>query len=308
MAGACERVAAIAADADVKKTAIKAVERSIPIVGFLNNVVDKLGGSNESQQMNVSVTNTNIKSLTESIISNNCKNSTAVDQTNSIIQSPDCNKSIRTVCENTKTGEVDLACVKEMQASVKINGIKQSNAAKANNTCEINAAIQALSQQESTVENVARMKALQDAQGTGASNKTQQSGCSEVNTNITDEKYLKTISECTNEIKVKQFNLLNTCNATDVDQANDVDLMNKCLIGAGIIAETKQGATVKNTTSMESDQKAVGLSPMASLASLGSCCICCCIIIIIVVVVPMLMGGGDPKEALNGLNTLKKKF
>lgn len=304
MAGACERIAAINADADVKKAAIKAVQDNNPFA-FLNKVVDKLGGSNESQQMTVSVTNTNMKSLVESIISNNCKNSTAVDQTNSIVQSPDCLLSMRTICANAKGG-VDLECLKEMKETVKIKGIKQSNSAKAQNTCEINAAIQALAQQDSTVENVAKLKALQDAQGIGASNKTQQSGCSEVNTNITDEKYLKTMSECTNEIKAKQLNLLNTCGATDVDQANDVDLMNKCLIGAGIIAETKQGSSVKNTTSMESDQKAVGISPMASLASLGSCCFCCCIIIIIAVVVPMLMGGGDPMDSLNKLKSFKK--
>ena len=82
--------------------------------------------------------------------------------------------------------------------------------------------------------------------------------------------------------------------------------MNKCLIGAGIIAKTAQGSAVKNTTSMESDQKAVGISPMASLASLGSCCFCCCIIIIIAVVVPMLMGGGNPAATLNKFKSFKK--
>jgi hypothetical protein len=299
MAGACERVAAIVADADVKKTAIKAVQDNNPFA-FLNKVVDKLGGSNESQQMNVSVTNTNMKSLVESLISNNCKNIASVDQTNQIVQNTDCLLSMGTICGR------DVACLKEMKEAVLIKGVKQSNKAQAVNSCEINATIQALAQQESTVENVAKLQALQDAQGIGASNKTQQSGCSEVNTNITDEKYLKTISECTNEIKAKQLNLLNTCGASGVDQANDVDLMNKCLIGAGIIAKTAQGSAVKNTTSMESDQKAVGISPMASLASLGSCCFCCCIIIIIAVVVPMFMGGGNPAATLNKFKSFKK--
>jgi hypothetical protein len=262
-------------------------------MAFLNKLVDKIGGTNESTQQTVSVTTTNMRSLVDSLISNNCKNSTAVDQTNSIVQSSDCLLSIGTICGK------NFECIKEMQKSVQIKGVKQSNSAKANSQCEINATIQALSQQESTVENVAKLKALQDAQGIGASNKSQQAGCSEVNTNITDEKYLKTMSECVNETKAKQLNLLNTCNATDVDQANDVDLMNKCLIGAGILAESKQGSSVKNVTDIASEQTAVGITPFASSASIGSCVCCCCIIIIIAVVVPMFMGGGSPSDSFN---------
>lgn len=298
MAGACAQIAAIAADADVKKAAISAVKDSIPVIGFLNKIVDKIGGSNESQQRNDSITNTNIKAINESIISNNCKNSTSVDQTNSIVQSPECLTSIGTICRNPITGAIDIACVKEMSSAVKIKGIKQSNSAKAKSDCEINATIQALSKQESSVANAAAMKALQDAQGIGASNKTQQAGCTEVNTNISDEKYLKAMSECVNETKSKQLNLLNTCGATDVQQANDVDLMNKCLIGAGIISETSQGSAVKNELSIASEQTAVGISPFASMASSASCC-CCCIIIIIVVVVFGAMGaaGGDGSKS-----------
>lgn len=300
MAGACERIAAINADADVKKAAIAAVADNNPMA-FLNKLVDKIGGTNESTQQTVSVTTTNMRSLVDSLISNNCKNTTAVDQTNSIVQSSDCLDSIGKIC-----GQGNVECIKAMMQAVTIKGVKQSNSAKANSQCEINATIQALSQQESTVENVAKLKALQDAQGMGASNKSQQAGCSEVNTNITDEKYLKTMSECVNETKAKQLNLLNTCNATDVDQTNDVDLMNKCLIGAGIIAESKQGSTVKNVTDIASEQTAVGITPFASSASIGSCVCCCCIIIIIAVVVPMFMGGGSPSDSFNKFKSFRR--
>jgi hypothetical protein len=306
MAGACERIAAINADADVKKTAIKAVQDNNPLALF-NKIVDKVGGSNESTQMTVNVANTNMKMINDSIISNNCKNSTSVDQTNSIIQSPDCLTSIGTICRNPITGNIDIACVKEMSSAVKIKGINQSNSAKANSQCEINAAIQAMSKQESTIDNVAKLKAMQDAQGMGASNKGTQAGCNEVNTNISDEKYLKSMSECINEVKTKQLNLLNTCGASDVDQANDVDLMNKCLVGAGIISETSQAASVKNKSDIASEQTAVGITPFASMASSASCC-CCCIIIIIVVVVfgAMGAGGGNPADAFNKFKSFKK--
>ena len=129
------------------------------------------------------------------------------------------------------------------------------------------------------------MKAMQDAQGMGASNKGQQVGCSDVKSDISDEKYLKAFSECVNQVKATQLNLLNTCNADGVEQANDVDMMNDCMIGAGIISETKQSSAMKNDSDVSSEQTAVGLSPMASLASFGSCCCCCIIIIIIIAVV-----------------------
>ncbi len=306
MSGACTKIAQITADADVKKDAIRAVKDSIPIIGTLNKLVDKIGGQNESSQQINSFTSTDIKMIQDSRKSNNCKNVTTSDQKNEIIQNPDCIKNISYICGNPITGKPDLNCIKEMTAVMKIKGINQSNKAKAASDCEINAAIQALSKQESSIENVAKLQALQNASGSGASNKTQQAGCTEINTNISDEKYLKAMSECINEVKTTQLNMLNVCGATDVNQSNDVDLMNKCLVGAGIISQSSQGSSTKIDTSVASEQTAIGLSPMASLASSGSSCICCCVIIIIIVLVPMLMGGGDPMEGLNKLKSLSK--
>jgi hypothetical protein len=289
MSGACERIQAIISDAEVKKAGIQAIQDNNPFALF-NKLSDKIGGKNESNQMTVSVQQSLMKSIQDTQIKNNCTNVTNIEQTNSIVQSPACIEAIGSVCRNTKTGETNLQCVKEMNKTVLIKGVKQGNAAKSKSSCQINSAIQALTQQESTVENVARMKAMQEAQGMGASNKGQQAGCSDIKTEVSDEKYLKAVSECVNQVKATQLNLLNTCNADGVDQANDVDLMNDCLIGAGIISETKQSTSNKNTSDITSEQLAVGITPFMSSASLGSCCICCIIIIIIIAVVGV--GGG----------------
>jgi hypothetical protein len=305
MSGACTQIAKITADADVQRDAIRAVKDSIPIIGTLNKLVDKIGGQNESSQQINSFTSTEIKAIQDSIISNNCKNVTDLSNVNEINQNPDCYKNIVLICQNPITGVTDMKCVKEMAAAMTIKKINQTNKVKATSDCIINAAIQALTQQESSVENIAKLQALQNASGSGASNKTQQAGCSEINTNISDEKYLKAMSECINDVKSKQLNTLKVCGATDVDQTNDVDLMNKCLISAGIISQSSQGSSTKVESGILSEQTAIGLSPMASLASCGSSFICSCVIIIIIVLIPMLMGGGDPMEGLNKLKSLK---
>ena len=306
MSGACTQIAQIAADADVQKAGIQALKESVPFMGPINNLIGQIGGKNESSQQINSFTATDMKMINDSIISNNCKNVTDLSNVNEINQSPACYETIGVICRNPLTGVADMSCVREMMAAMTIKKINQTNKVKATSDCIINSTIQALSKQESTVENVAKLQVLQNASGFGASNKTQQAGCSEIKTNISDEKYLKAMSECINDVKSKQLNILNVCGATDVSQTNDIDLMNKCLIGAGIISESSQGSSTKVDTSIASEQTATGFSPMASLASLGSCCCCCCIIIIIIVLVPMLMGGGDPMEGLNKLKSLKK--
>jgi hypothetical protein len=289
MSGACERIQAIISDAEVKKAGIQAIQDN-NVFALFNKLADKIGGKNESTQMTVSVQQSLMKSIQDTQIKNNCSNVTNIEQTNSIVQSPACIEAIGSVCRNTKTGEPNLQCVKEMNKTVLIKGVKQGNAAKSKSSCQINSAIQALTKQESSIENVARMKAMQEAQGMGASNKGQQVGCSDIKSEVSDEKYLKAVSECVNQVKATQLNLLNTCNADGVDQANDVDLMNDCLIGAGIVSETSQSASNKNTSEIASEQLAVGITPFMSSASLGSCCICCIIIIIIIAVVGV--GGG----------------
>jgi hypothetical protein len=299
MAGVCEKIAKINADAEVQKAGYEAIRQNNPLALF-NNLVDKIGGKNESTQMTTNVANTNLRTINESILQNKCENVTAVDQTNSIVQSTDCYKIIGTIC-----GQGNTECLKEMSAAIGIKGITQKNSAKAKSDCKVDAMIQAMSKQASTIENVAALKAMQDAQGAGANNKGAQYGCNEVNTNITDEKYLKISSECINEVKTKQLNLLNSCSAIDVDQANEVDLEKKCLIGAGIISESSQGSDVKNLANISSEQTAVGLSPTASLASLGSCCCCCIIIIIIVVVFGAMGSGGKPADVFKKLQAFK---
>ena len=307
MSGACERIQAIISDAEVKKAGIKAIQDNNPFA-LLNKVVDKIGGSNESAQMTFAIQQNTMKAIQDTIIKNNCKNVTNIEQTNSIVQSPACLEAIGNVCVNRKTGEPNLDCIKEMKQTVLIKGVKQGNAAKSKSSCEINSAIQALTQQESTIENVAKMKAMQEAQGMGASNKGQQVGCSDVKSDISDEKYLKAFSDCVNEVKTTQLNLLNTCNADGVDQVNDADLMNDCLIGAGIISETKQSSAMKNDTDVTSEQLAVGITPFMSSASLGSCCICCIIIIIIIAVVGVGSGAVSGMGGTDSSSLSKFKF
>jgi hypothetical protein len=307
MSGACTQIAAITANASVQKAGIDAVRKNNPFA-LWNNIVDAVGGKNDLEQLSTTVINNNTKLINESIIKNNCKNATATDQTNIIRQSRGCLSVIGDVCENPVTGKPDTECMKLMMEAVRINGVNQGNSDRVLSQCNINSAIQVMANQASTIDNVARLKALQDAQGAGAQNKSQQSNCNEINTNITNEQYLKAMSECINETKTKQLNMLNVCGATDINQLNDNDVMNKCLIGAGILSKTAQTAKTKNETTIDSDQTAVGLSPMASLASCGSICCCCCIIIIIIVVVGyMQQGGKNPMDTFNKFKSLSTK-
>lgn len=309
MSGACVKIAEITANAAVQKAAIQASVDSNPfaignkIVGAISGL---LGGQNESSQMTESITNNRMRIIQDSIIKNNCANNTSVNQTNSIVQSPECLTTIGIICRNPITGIQDMNCVNQMGNAIKINGINQSNNLKAKSQCQINAALQALSTQESTITNVAALKAIQDAENSGAKNKTTQADCTEVNSDISDEKYLQAYSECVNKVKTNQLNLLNTCSATNISQANDADLMNNCLVSAGIISDSSQGSGIKNDTSISSEQKAIGIGSIASLASLGSSSILIVIVIIIVIVAaPMLMGNGDPNQPLDPKQALK---
>ena len=167
--------------------------------------------------------------------------------------------------------------------------ITQENKNKTSSTCEINAAIQVIAQQEASTQNAAMLQSMQEAKGLLSGNKTDGLNCNQLDTNISNEQYLKILMECIQETSVTQSNIIEGCHPKVTSQLNTNEDMKKCLLSAGVIMSAAQSSAVKNESALSSSQSAVGLDPAASMASLIPILIIVAIVIIgAVIILPML--------------------
>ena len=269
-------------------------------IELVNNInpLTKLGANNESDNSIINYLKNSISNTTRVSIDEKCKNSTNINQSNVFNSTDKCMIALYTLCKNPITGVTDLTCLdkttKILEDLRKTNvKVEQQNINTTRNLCEINSLIQVLSNQESSLSNIARLLSMQEAKSLLSSNKTDNLNCNDVEVNVTNEQFVNVVLNCLNETSINQNNTINddSCGARMSSQLNTNSIFNNCLIDNGILVSNSQKASVTNDSTLENKQT-------ASAFDLGSSMM---IIIIIVVVVVALFalssmrGGGNKK-------------
>lgn len=258
MSSTCQAIQNARTQGKTDKAAMDVVANLNPITAVGN----AYGSKNDSDNAVVNLIKQNIKSISKTIVENKCSNISNTTQSNVYIQSPTCWTSMMESCRNSNNGGVaDPACLKAMGELLDNNKpVSQENINTASSVCEITSAIQAISQQEGSVQNAAVVASMQEAKGLLSGNKSDNFNCNDLNTNITNEQYITSLLSCYNETNLTQSNVLSGCNPNITSQVNKNNSVKNCLIKSGIISSNSQSSVVKNDSKAIDDQKSTGLS------------------------------------------------
>ena len=272
---------------------------ALDLVGDLN-LLKKFGANNDSNNSIVNYLRNSIENTTRININEKCQNSTNVKQSNVINKNDNCMLAMVQNCKNPFTGVTNLACLDQIEKFLLNLGgsnrkIEQSNVNNTRNFCEINSYISALTNQETSLSNIAKLLSLQEAKSLFSSNKADNFNCNDVGVSVTNEQFINVVLNCLNETSVNQNNILNdsSCGAQMTSQLNTNSMLNNCLIDNGILVSNTQRASIVNDSSLENKQTASALDMGSSIMI---------IIIIVVVVVAVfafssMKGSGGEKKS-----------
>ena len=206
--------------------------------------ISEIGRSDDTEdEPAVNIINNNYKEIKEKISENRCENISNVKQYNIYVQPPTCYEAINKNCTNNKTGIPDTDCLDLLYSILDESSskqISQININKATSICEINSSLQVLSEKDQNEENLNTIKLLQDARSKATNKQPESLNCTEINSNITKEKYIRSYLTCSNRTSVDQENLISSCTPNISLQLNDNNEMKRCLQDLGIMSENEE--------------------------------------------------------------------
>jgi hypothetical protein len=218
--------------------------------GIATMGISEIGRSDDTEnEPAVNIINNNYKEIKQKISENRCENISNVKQYNIYVQPPTCYEAINKNCTNNKTGIPDTDCLDLLYSILDESSskqISQININKATSICEINSSLQVLSEKDQNEENLNTIKLLQDARSKATNKQSESLNCTEINSNITKEKYIRSYLTCSNRTSVNQENLISSCTPNISLQLNDNNEMKRCLQDLGIMSEEE---TLENTKS-----------------------------------------------------------
>lgn len=216
-------------------------------------------GDNSSDNMVRNIINTDLSSNDIYNIENNCKNSSASTQFNRLDTS------------NCPYCQVN-GCPAE--------NIKQTNKYSAKSMCTLSSAIKALRSKTNSIDAQALAQVLQKAQGLmSGSNKSTNTNCNIINTNMSSNDYFKIINSCTNELSVDQANEIDSCGPVrNIIQENAFEQYNQCLQDSDLVVKEEVKSDTKVKSESKTEQYTSGLDMWGSLISIIICCCSCCIL------------------------------
>jgi hypothetical protein len=220
----------------------------------------------------VNILTNNLKKIKETIANNFCQNIQDVSQKNEYIQPSSCYTAINKNCEDIFTGIPDKVCLQEgykFLDQYSYQPIEQSNINKQRADCEINSIIGVLTEEEQNLDNLALIKLLQEKSNKFSDN---DNSCSEISSDITEDKYIRAFLECSNKTAVKQQNIIKEdCFPLVTSQTNFNQDIKKCLNNLGIINNNKINLpSVSNFNDINSSKYKSNLPSLPSLPSLDN--------------------------------------
>jgi hypothetical protein len=259
-------------------------------------ILGRAGASNKSDNSIINFLKNSITNTTRLNIEGKCKNATNSNQSNVYIGSDKCMIAMYQNCKNPITGITDLACLDKVtkiledlrKSNVKV---EQTNINTSRNLCEINSFIQAISSQETSLSNVAKLLSMQEAKNFLTNNKADNLNCNDIDVNVTNEQFISSVLNCLSETSINQNNTINdeSCGARMSSQLNSNSMFNNCLIDSGIMVQNLQKASVVNDSSIENKQT-------ASTFDIGSSIMIVIIVVVVIVALFVLKSFSESKS------------
>ena len=246
-ASACKQISSKAQDITAAANGQANVLANIPFFSLFDPTNYKSGTNAVADNMRNIIT-TNLSSCEMQAIQSACTNATTNNQQN-IIDNTKC-----TYCNNHECS---------------ITGATQTNTANLQQTCTIQAAMQALTEKTNSVEAQALASVLQKADGVlSGNNNVQSDNCNIISQDLSSQTYIQQKNTCLNQITLDQLNSLQFCgNITGTIQSNINDQIQSCML------TTKQASTNNTTsdtsakTATKNDQSSTGINTADSLIS-----------------------------------------
>ena len=178
-----------------------------------SNPLNKIGAKNETDNSIINYLRNSISNTTRVQIKEECNNSTNVNQKNVFIGNDNCMIAMYQNCKNPFTGITDLVCLdkttKILEDLRKTNTkVEMTNINNTINMCEINSLITALSNQETSLSNIAKLLSMQEAKNILSSNKADNLNCNDIDINVTNEQFISSILDCLNRTSISQTNTI----------------------------------------------------------------------------------------------------
>ena len=205
-------------------------------------------GTNALADSMRNIITTNLSSCEMQKITNTCSNTSSINQQN-VIDNTKC-----TYCNNN-------LCT--------LNGDTQTNNATIQQTCTIQAALQALTEKTNSVQAQALAQVLQKANGVlSGNNNVSTDNCNIISQDLSSQSYLDQKNSCLNSVSLDQLNSLQFCgNVAGSIQSNLSNQIQKCMDSQTI--STTNTATTDTAAAVvtKSDQASTGIDTSASIIS-----------------------------------------
>ncbi len=224
----------------------------------------------------------------DAVVSNNMQNNMniRIDTTTIIDQVSECDNIISQLQQNIIRGS-EAECIdawaragftpKQIakMSTVKISNVDQQNIQEASANCEMNMAIEALSQMDASIDNLAMQDAMAESKGLLAKTSTSQNTCNAINNSMSACKYIKQQMCCASQINQHQQNVIETGCSTgtfnDINQSNSAEAYATCQQSATSSVSDTTSTDITNKTSQEATAKATGLDMGMILAIVAVC-------------------------------------
>ena len=146
---------------------------------------------------------------------------------------------------------------------VVIRDVDQINEADATAECKMNLAIEALSEMEATIDNLAMQEALSEASGLLAKSSIDQNICQAINIDQSACKYIQQNQCCASVINQHQRNILDTgCSSgtfRDISQKNVASAFGACQMASSSSVSDTITSHISNKAGQTAESKATGL-------------------------------------------------
>lgn len=287
----CQAIQSIREQGKTDREALDVVNNYSP-----GGILGRAGASNKSDNSIINFLKNSITNTTRVNIEEKCKNATNINQSNVYIGTDKCMLAMYQNCKNPITGITDLACLdkttKILEDLRKSNvKVEMTNINTSRNLCEINSFIQAISSQEASLSNVAKLLSMQEAKSILTNNKADNLNCNDIDINVTNEQFISSILSCMNETSINQNNTIkdDSCGARMSSQLNSNSMFNNCLIDSGILVKNLQKASVVNDSLIENKQT-------ASAFDIGSSIMIIIIVVVVIVALFVLKSFSESKS------------
>lgn len=249
----------ISSEADKIKAQLDGAAKLAGEINPLSSIIKAIkGGDNTVDSTTRNIIESNMSSKMRVKIANDCANSSATIQTNSLDTSN---------CEYCKKN------------GCSVSNVRQINSSELEQKCILSSAVQSLMEQTDSIQQKALAQAIQKTDGLlSGNNNNKTSNCNITRKDMSQQQYIEAIAKCANKVNVNQSNVIKNCGPViNVVQENISRQIQQCINDTTTNTQSKQDASSQQDAKSLVDQLTKGTDVWGSIAVLLVFCCSFCI-------------------------------